>query len=68
MAEIGAATAMHEMGIETRGSFHNSTAYIQSWLRALRNDSRLIVSAASKAEKAVRLLLNLEEQADGTSV
>lgn len=68
VAEIGAATAMHELGIETRGSFRNSTAYIQSWLRALRNDSRLIVSAASKAEKAVRLLLNLEAQIDGASV
>ena len=67
VAEIGAATAMHELGIETRGSFRNSTAYIQNWLSALRNDSRLIVSAASKAEKAVRLFLNLEERADGAS-
>lgn len=60
VAEIGAAITMNELGIETEGSFRNSAAYIQSWLRALKNDSRLIVSAAGKAEKAVRLIMNLE--------
>ena len=34
----------------------NSAGYIQSWLRVLRNDSRFIVSAASKAEKAVEYI------------
>ena len=28
----------------------------------LRNDSKMIVSAAGKAEKAVRLIMDLEEQ------
>ncbi len=58
VAEIGAATILHEIGIDTAGSFRNSAAYIQSWLRALKNDKRLIVSAAARAEKAARLILN----------
>lgn len=57
MAEIGAASLLSYVGIETSKSFRNSTAYIQSWLRVLRNDSRFIVSAASRAEKAVNLIL-----------
>lgn len=56
-AEIGAAALLNHVGIETGKSFKNSAAYIQSWLRVLRNDSRFIVSAASKAEKAVNLIL-----------
>lgn len=57
VAEIGAASLMNEMGFETNESFQNSVAYIQSWLKALRNDKKMIVSAAGKAEKAVRMIL-----------
>ena len=62
VAEIGAAILMNELGIETAGSFRNSAGYIQNWLTALRNDSRMIVSAAGKAEKAVKLIMNIEDQ------
>lgn len=58
IAEIGAATILHELGIDTAASFQNSAAYIQSWLKALKNDKRMIVSAATKAEKAVALILS----------
>lgn len=61
VAEIGAASLMNEMGIETPSSFKNSAAYCQSWLKALKNDSRMIVSAASKAEKAVKMILGMED-------
>ena len=43
--------------IETPQSFDNNIAYIQNWLEALHNDKRFIVSASSKAEKAVQLIL-----------
>ena len=42
-------------------SFKNSAAYIRSWLKALKNDKRMIVSAAARAEKAVKLILNTAE-------
>lgn len=66
-AEIGSACILHELGLETPSSFKNSAAYIQSWLRVLKDDKRMIISAAARAEKAVKLILNITEnkQADG---
>lgn len=57
VAEIGSACIMNMLGIETEASFRNSTAYIQGWLKALQSDRRMIVSAASQAEKAVKFIL-----------
>ena len=66
VAEIGSACILNALGIETAGTFKNSAAYIQNWLKVLRNDNRMIVSAASRAEKAVKLILNItdKEQAE----
>lgn len=62
IAEIGSAFLMNHIGIETSKTFKNSAAYIQSWLRVLRNDNRFIVSASSKAEKAMKYILgDIEE-------
>lgn len=57
VAEIGAATLVNSCGIETAKSFRNSVAYIQSWLKALKNDPTMIISAAGKAEKAVEYII-----------
>jgi len=57
VAEIGAAAIINSLGIETASQFRNSAAYVQSWLHALKNDKKMIVSAASKAEKAVELIM-----------
>lgn len=58
VAEITAATILATIGIESESSFSNNLAYIQSWISALRNDKSLIISAASKAEKAVALIMD----------
>ena len=57
VAEIGSASLMNLLGIETVKTFRNSAAYIQSWLQVLRNDNKFIVSASSKAEKAVNYII-----------
>lgn len=57
VAEIGSANIMNILGIETAKSFRNSSAYIQNWLSVLRNDVKFIISASSKAEKAVEYIL-----------
>ena len=57
-AELGSAFLINKLGIESSKSFNNSTAYIQSWLRVLRNDKKFIISASSRAEKAVKYILN----------
>lgn len=57
VAEIGSANLMNIVGVETDKSFRNNAAYIQNWLSVLRNDVKFIVSASSKAEKAVNYIL-----------
>lgn len=56
-AELSSAFMMNMLGIETPQTFKNSTAYIQNWLKVLKNDNKFIVSASSKAEKAVNFML-----------
>ena len=61
IAEIGSASILATLGIENPDSFNNSVAYINNWLRALKNDKKLIVSASAAAEKAIRRILNIKE-------
>ena len=57
VAEIGSASIMNYLGIETAATITNTAAYIQNWIKALRRDNRLIVSAATKADKAVQMII-----------
>jgi antirestriction protein ArdC len=57
VAELGSAFLSGYCGIENTVS--NSAAYIASWLEALKNDSRLVLIAASQAQKAADLILNI---------
>ena len=66
VAELGAAMLVNNCGIESERSFRNSAGYIQGWLEALNNDQRLIVSAASRAEKAVKYILTGQKGSDET--
>lgn len=59
IAEIGSASILNILGIETPQTFKNSAAYIQNWLQVLKNDNKFIVSAAGKAEKAVNYIMNM---------
>lgn len=58
IAEIGSACILNQLGVETVGSFKNSVAYVQGWLNQLKNDRKLVVLAASQAEKAVKFILD----------
>lgn len=55
VAELGAAFLAADFGIVAT-TRDDHTAYIASWLNALRNDKRLIVRAASLASKAADYL------------
>ena len=57
VAETGSAMLMNIVGLETDGTFKNSAAYLQSWIRHLKKDEKLIVTAAGKAEKAVKFVM-----------
>jgi antirestriction protein ArdC len=56
VAEMGAAMLCGIAGIESR-TLENSASYLQSWINKLKSDSRLIVSAASQAQKAADYIL-----------
>ena len=56
VAEMGASMLCAVAGIESR-TVSNSAAYIQSWLRVLKGDSRLVVVAAAQAQKAADYIL-----------
>jgi antirestriction protein ArdC len=60
VAEIGSAILCGVAGIE-QVTLDNSAAYIQSWLKALKNDERMIVSAAGQAQKAADYILGRVE-------
>ena len=61
VAEIGSASILATLGIENDKTIRNSTAYIQNWLKALRNDKHLIITASARAEKAIKLILGIKE-------
>ena len=56
-AEMGAAYLCGHCGISP-ATIENSAAYIQSWLKALKNDNKLVVYAAAQAQKAADYILN----------
>ena len=60
VAELGAAFLCGYAKIET-AIIENSAAYIQSWLSVLKNDARLIIHAAAKAQRAADYILNINE-------
>ena len=56
IAEISASFLCSYTGIEK--TFSNQISYIQNWLTALSNDKRMIIIAASQAQKATEYILN----------
>jgi antirestriction protein ArdC len=56
VAEMGATFLCGHAGIET-ATLENAAAYIDSWLRVLRGDSRMVVQAATHAQKAADFVL-----------
>ena len=56
VAEIGAAFLCSQAGI-ANATLENSAAYINGWLARLKEDKRLIVTAAAQAQKAADYIL-----------
>lgn len=57
VAELGSAMLMSHFGISSPDSFRNSAAYLKGWAKKLSEDCNMIISASSKADKAVAYLL-----------
>jgi antirestriction protein ArdC len=65
VAEMGAAMLSGLAGLATAGGT-NTAAYIANWLGRLRDDHKLVVTAAAQAQRAADLILGttFEEQSD----
>ena len=62
IAELGAAFLSNEAGIFTNLQFENSSAYLGSWIQKFQNDPRMIVSAASQAQRSADFVLGIEHK------
>ena len=62
IAELGAAFLSNEAGILDRVRFENSAAYLASWIAKLENDPRMIVSAASQAQRSTDFIMGIEQK------
>jgi antirestriction protein ArdC len=56
IAEMGAAYLCAEAGISP-AVLENQAAYVAGWLKKLRDDRKLVVHAAAKAQKAADYIL-----------
>lgn len=61
-AEMGASFLSAAAGIATEQTEENAVAYIQNWLERLKNDKKLVVQAASKAQRAAEMILGHAEE------
>lgn len=63
VAEVGASMLCAKTGIWNK-TIDNNTAYIQSWLKVLKNDKKFIISASQQAQKAVDYILGIKHHED----
>jgi len=59
VAEMGAAFLCGVAGIECK-TLDNSASYIANWLQRLKNDSKLVVTAAKQAQAAAEYMQGIE--------
>jgi antirestriction protein ArdC len=57
VAEFAAAFLCAECGISNEYTEANNAAYLQSWIRVFKNDSKVAISAAQRAQKACDFIL-----------
>lgn len=56
-AEMGAAFLCGHAGLNPGATLENTAAYLQFWLEQLRGDKKLVVQAASRAQRAAEFIL-----------
>jgi hypothetical protein len=59
---LGAAFLSNEAGILDSVRFENSAAYFASWIQKLENDPRMVVSAASQAQRSSDFIMGIEHK------
>lgn len=65
VAEIGACFLGAQIGVAPE--FGQSAAYVEGWLKALKDDKRAIFRAASEAQKAADFILQAANKSEGAA-
>ena len=60
VAEIGSASIMALTEYGNKKTKNNSVAYVQGWLKALKDDTNMLMWASNRADKAVELILGVQ--------
>jgi antirestriction protein ArdC len=63
IAEIGGVYVCRELGVPS-DNLENHTAYLASWLRAMKSDPRFIFMASAQASKAADYILSFTSKPD----
>jgi antirestriction protein ArdC len=63
IAELGGVYICRELGVPS-DDLTNHTAYLASWLSAMKNDSRFIFVASAQAGKAASYILSFSRKED----
>ena len=61
VAEMGASFLSNIMGLQSEVELTDAAAYIQGWLKVLRDDKRFVIEAAQQAQRAVDYILTNTE-------
>jgi len=61
VAEFGSSMLCGFAGIEQQ-TIENSAAYVQDWLKVLKNDKKLAIVAAGQAQNAADFILNIQQK------
>jgi antirestriction protein ArdC len=62
VAEFASSFLCGVAGIENDATVNNSAAYIKSWVKALKNDPKMLITAAGQASKAANFILGIEDE------
>jgi antirestriction protein ArdC len=68
VAEMGSAFLCGLTGIDKPALQENTVAYIQSWIKALQNDPKMVVQAAGLAQRAADLISGRPPKKESESV
>lgn len=60
VAELCSAFVCGHTGIDSPAVEANAAAYLDGWLKVLRSDSKLVISAAAQAQRAADFILNVK--------
>ncbi len=61
VAELSASFVLGVTGISTKETEKNSAAYLQSWIKSFKSDTKMIFWASKEATKSTNYILNIKE-------